>query len=69
MTIALKTVSSRAIKIYRAVLILSILLNLEDDVLHADDLDVVDIRPPSLNQAGIFATLDARTYELGQYGR
>src|SRR6185436_1062487 len=40
----------------------------ERQVLHADERDVVDIGAASLDEARIFATLDALAYELGQYG-
>ena len=39
------------------------------DVQHPGNLDVVDVGATSLNQAWIFASLDALSYELRQYGR
>ena len=42
---------------------------LERQVLHAGDLDVVDVGAQALDQARVFAALDALTDELRQYGR
>jgi hypothetical protein len=35
-------------------------------VLHAGDLDVVDVRGATLDEAGILAPPDALPYELGE---
>src|SRR5688572_32366975 len=40
---------------------------LEDDVLHPDQRDVVDVGAASLDQAWIFAAFDALADELWQY--
>ena len=41
----------------------------EHEVLHAHELDVIDIRATPLDQAGILAPLDALADELWQYRR
>ena len=42
---------------------------LERQVLHAGDLDVVDVGAAALNEARILAALDALADELRQHGR
>src|SRR5262249_49533940 len=40
----------------------------ERQVLHPDDLHVIDVGGPALNEARILAAPDALAYELRQYG-
>src|SRR5262249_7879146 len=52
----------------RADLCVGDVTSLEREMLHADEGDVVDVGATPLNQARIFASLDALSHELRQYG-
>ena len=68
-TASTPSIASRGAGVDRADAAVRDVAALERQVLHAGDLDVVDVGAAALDQARVFAALDALADELRQNGR